>query len=292
MAMTKVLHTLERCGVLAAVLFGGLLVTTPAQADIVVDDFDVPFSYDLPAMANQPHLNQPDIGQLNATRASRVVAQFSNPTGLVDADISQASLLTLQVNQLNPTSSENRPIVGLVLQYSFSSIDITQGGANDRIVIDFAFLQSSIPLARLDAFVNGRGIGHGGHVLVIPASDGPFSLSLPFDPTLFDNELANGLSLFIAPAYSTSEDILNFSAGIQRVRFASQIPEPTCASIFTIGFTLAILFKRIRSSNDAQGHNCVITHDDAMLKTAAKRIQPKRLPERRVSGALITANTR
>lgn len=216
-----------------------LLFAAPvARAEIILDEFEEPLQLVLPDNANATYLMQSEIGPLKAERWSDVVATSgARPSGFVEAALFEPSALTIRIDRLNPHPLGGFPAVGINLLYYFNEMDITQGGANDSFVLEFAYLRSAIPLARVDVFVldaSQRGISYGMQRFNIPLSEEPFALDFPF--VLFggrgggaervDFHRAYAFYLTITPVYFTAVDPINFSSAIERIRFAHSVPEP------------------------------------------------------------------
>jgi hypothetical protein len=210
---------------IVAVLLLGIQSNSAAAAELIIDDFDVQFQAPLPDSVNQGYVVQHRVGALTADRTWYISASSSSPTGQIDSDISRSSSLNIQIDRFHTTPG-SAASVDLGIDYSFVPTDITAGGVNDRIVLDFAFLQSAAPLARVYLFINGRGVGHGGALLNIPTSSTPFSIEFPFDATKFDAAHASDVLVNISPAYFSGPDQINFSAAIDRIRITSAVPEP------------------------------------------------------------------
>ena len=231
----------------SAILAAGVLLAPyQAAAEIILDDFDEPFEIVLPhpGFFNPAPVVQFGVGPLGVERHSAVNTLSSGPTGRLDANISRASALTFALDRLNPTSAE-APVVALSLRYFFDEMDVTQGGANDRIAVDFSHLRSAIPLAHAYVFVEGRGIGHGGVLSSVPPSDEPFTLEFPFDATQFDAIHVSDVIVNISPVYFSGPDEIHFSAAVERIRFTSAIPEPA-TSVLVVFCTFPVMWSLAR----------------------------------------------
>ena len=227
----------------------GLLLPLDAQAEIILDDFDEPFEIVLPEMTDQPFYaisqSQSGVGPLAVERWVNFLALESRPIGRLDGGLSRTSSFNIEIERLRPTDDVVLG-VGATLQYFFDEMDITQGGENNRVVVDFAYLRSAIPLPRVGVGVyyaqtvdapTGTRSGEPaqgvrvevysqsiGELIDIPTHDQPFALEFPFDATKFDATRARGLYFAISPAYYTDIDEIGFSAAIEHIRIT--IPEP------------------------------------------------------------------
>lgn len=216
-----------------------------AHGEFVLDDFDDPFEIIMPDMDDQ-YVMQSDIGPLEADRWSSVVATSgSKPTGRVDSDVSMDSALTAEFGMVNPHPIGGPPAIGINLLYFIDEIDLTENGLNDCIAVDFAFLRSAIPLARVDVFVEDVSDPRGSYVsqlFDIPQQDEPFVLEFPFNSFSprgggageIDFRHVHEVTLSISPVRFTDIDNLGFSAGVDRLRVTRSIPEPSTAPLICI----------------------------------------------------------
>jgi hypothetical protein len=232
----------------------------PANAEIILDDFDDPLEIRLPEMQNRPYVKQPGIGPLKAERWSDVKAFSVRPTGRLDAGISRQSALTFEFNNVVRTDNLS-PIVAATHLYMFNEIDITEGGLNDRFVVDFAYLRSTIPMANVTVFVQDAsqpGISYGKQIFEIPPNDGPFSLEFPFNSFGIrgggggdiDYRRLNNLDVNITPIFFDDINEFSFSTAIERIRFARAVPEPSTLVLVSIGTLgmISLLTQRRRMS--------------------------------------------
>ena len=256
----------------SAILAAGVLLAPfQAAAEIILDDFDEPFDFTLPEDLKFDYLVQPGVGPLNAERQTHVVATYSTPTGRADANFSRASSLTFDVDRLNPTTHDNLILVEAHSWYYFDEIDATQLGLNDRVVIDFGYLRSALPLARVDVFINDRsqsGDTKVSQLFDIAPQDEPFRLEFPFDSfgsrgggasnLNFRRVFRVGVSIYPVWTFSFSgPNDIGFSTAVERIRFTIAIPEPATSvlgGICAISATLSLSRRRRRWSHAEEDH--------------------------------------
>lgn len=231
---------------------GALLSLTDARAEIILDGFDEAFEIVLPEMEGD-FITQFSVGALEAERRSQVSASSgSEPTGRADANLTQPSVLNFALNRLNPHPVGGLPVVALSLSYYFEEVDITQGGINDRVSIDFASVASARPLARIDVFVQDAsqpGISYVSQLFDIPSQDEPFSLQFPLDSFSvrgggggrIDFQRVYWTLVTTYPVYFSGPNEINFSTAVDSIRFTSTVPEPRSGLAF-LAVTWAILF--------------------------------------------------
>lgn len=263
-----------------ALAVGALLVPVAADAEIILDDFDEAFEIILPEGANRPHIVQQGVGPLGAKRWSGIVAITSRPTGRVDAELLRPSFLNIEIDRLNPTIEGSLANIGLNLLYEFDEIDVTQGGINDRVAIDFAFLRSAVPLSQIRVSLRDlnepeifpRGIG----LYDIPVNDQPFTIEFPLVAFYrlgavrreIDFQRVIGLSLHISPNRFIDLDAINLSAAVERIRFTHAVPEPewgalACVCVFSVTCRMTR-----RPFCDMESVNGVTSRQSAFRQTA------------------------
>lgn len=260
LAMVKpVRRSATRWQLLASVILaaGVLLAPIPAAAEIILDDFDEPFEIILPqtGTGGDTPIIQSDVGPLGIERRSSLVNILSKPTGRLDANISRSSTLTFSLDRLNPTSAA-APIDALNLNYFFDEMDVTQNGANDRVIVDFLHLRSAIPLARVDVFMHDSQSNFVSQHFDISPQDGMFELEFPFDSFSergggggqIDPTRIHSLYFSIIPVYFTNINEIDFSTVVERIRFTGAIPEPATDTLayFAIVATSSVLTRRRR----------------------------------------------
>ncbi len=222
---------------IAAFLTSAVLLLTGAKAEIIIDDFDESFEIAMPDMEGQ-YVIQSNIGPLDAERWSQVNStSASEPTGRADANLTHASAMTFQLDRLNPHPIGGPPSVSANLVYYFNEIDITENGFNDRIVVDFEFLKSAIPMAQVTVFAYDEtqpGISYGLQLFNVMQREGSFSLEFPFalfaargggSPRI-DFQRIYRLSVHLSPTHFNDIDQINFLTVVKRVRITSAVPEP------------------------------------------------------------------
>lgn len=257
----------RRAPFVAVALTAAILISTgDAFAEIVLDDFDESFELLLPRdISSGFNLSQTGVGPLGAKRLTQVTAIYAQPTGKLDANITQVSALTFTVEQLNRTYTDG-PGVSANLVYRVNPTDITQAGANDRVLIDFRSLRSAVPLAGCSVFLldeSQTGNSHYSQLFAIPSSDSPFTLEFPYasfrergsgvGQNNFQEVYSIQLSVFptaLLVPYS-GPDKIAFSAIIDRIRFGNAIPEPS-TSLIACSFVFAgtVFLTRKRRCSD------------------------------------------
>lgn len=229
-----------------------LAILPHARAEIILDDFDDPFTVGeivMPEM-NRQYTIETDIGPLAAERWSQVNASSaSQPTGRADINISRLSALSVEIGEVNPHPT-GPPAIGINVLYDFDEIDLTQGGKNDRVVVDFANFRSAIPLAGVDVFIGDAQSNYVSRLFDISTQDGPFSLEFPFDSFgvrgggagNLNPTRAQGLSFTISPTFFTDIDLIDFSIVVERIRITHAIPEPRTVVLVYFAVCAAVLF--------------------------------------------------
>ena len=153
------------------------------------------------------------------------------------------SALAVTIDRIHPDPTTGTGGVGINALYFFDPVDVTQGGANDRVVLDFAYLRSLIPLREVDVFMQDDADNYVSQQFGIAPKDGPFELQFAFDtfaprgggPGGFDPTHVHRLDFALIPAFFTPIDQIDFSTAIERVRFASAVPEPTTFGVGIVG---------------------------------------------------------
>jgi hypothetical protein len=218
-----------------------------APAEIIIDDFDDPFEIALPPTSADTRVVQSNIGPLGVERHSSLVSILARPAGRLDATISVASGLTFAVDQLNRSGSR-APVVSLNLSYYFPEIDITQGGVNDRVLVDFVQLQSTLPLARVSAFMHDPQTNFASQQFGIVSSGGRFTLAFPFDEftergggnSQLDVTRIHSLYVSFTPVYFADVEQFSSLLVVDRIRFASEVPEPRAIVLSALGALIGI----------------------------------------------------
>jgi hypothetical protein len=69
----------------------------------------------------------------------------SQPDGGADANLSMPSRFTATIDRVNKHPLIGAPAIGFNILYFFDEMDVTQGGANDRVIVDFAYFSVGNP---------------------------------------------------------------------------------------------------------------------------------------------------
>ena len=158
-------------------------------ADIVIDDFDIDFAVDQFSVTDSiTGVGDLSSGFLARISNGRVVVGEGgkvshNATGRIATNI-VPSVLVSELSALPPVELGGHVRASLTWG-AFSNgedltRDVTDGGTNDTLFIDFAFSSGGPPrTTRLNAFTPGV---WGVHFLdELPISDEPFTIAIPFD---------------------------------------------------------------------------------------------------------------
>jgi hypothetical protein len=229
------------------------------HAEIILDDFDNPFEIPLPGMQNKPYIMQFDIGPLSAERWNDVnVSSGGQATGSVNANLSFPSAMAIEITEIDNHPIGGPPAIGINSLYFFDEMDITEAGRNDRVMVDFAFLRSAIPMRRVAVFVSDAtqpGVSFVAESFDVLPNEGPFTLEFPFSSfgirgggaSRPEYERAIAFSLTISPTRFDDVEEIDFSAAVRRIRFGRAVPEPiTGISIWlgVFGFNWIMARKR------------------------------------------------
>ena len=167
----------------AACLSGG---SRAAVAEFVWDEFDQ--TQEFRCGRSGPLVCGVDYAPWQATfspipgerRLSISASQFQS--GLMDANVSVPSSLTMQIND----AVEESVLPNLEIMYRFedgTSIDLTEGGQNDSLFLDFASISGTAQPLYLRVFyggtANGRPSGRYAAFANLPTESGPFTLRVP-----------------------------------------------------------------------------------------------------------------
>jgi hypothetical protein len=141
----------------------------------------------------------------------------------------------------------SRPIVSLQFEYFFEPTDLTEGGKNDTIFLDFLSLESELPPSELRVLI---GI-HFYSLRPVAQSDEMFTVALPFagfvprggGTSLPDFTQATGIefSLRVSEFAGGGPNPLNSRMHLDRIRVGRVVPEPCLAILFvtTVAFTVS-----------------------------------------------------
>jgi hypothetical protein len=254
-----------------SIVFGTAAVAQASQvlSEFILDDFDDPFKISLPQSGTSSTVTQFNVGPLQAERQTSFINILGRPIGQVDANTSRSSGLVLALDRLNPTTTD-APLVALNVNYFFEEIDATQGGANDRVVLDFAFLHSAVPLARVDVFMHDRQTNYVSQQFTVSTRATPFTLEFPFNSfserggggTQFDPRHIHSLYFSIIPVYLTPIDEIDFSTVVNRIRLAVAVPEPS-TSILVVCFVFPLMWSEARNRR--------YSHEEARITSVHSR---------------------
>lgn len=215
-----------------------------ARADVVIDDFGDASSVSLPQM-NLAFVETTGVGELSAWRRMRFAALNASPTGRYESAANGGSSLHGRLDQLNPRFEGNRG-VSLQLWYDFTTIDATQGGTCDALLLDFATLSSPKTTATLQVFIGDDFSSRYSTTLPLPASDDPFTLAVPFAGLNWgpngrqpDFTKLRSVHFTVTVTAPIGQNDLDFSMSLDQVRIGQAIPEPGAACL--AGISLALL---------------------------------------------------
>ncbi len=220
---------------LFAVCFVFFLYPSSAQAAFILDDFDDPAEVVSPEMLNE-FADTPNVGALNATRSIRVVSLRGNPDGHLDSSLTSTSILTGQLNQLNPRTAGGAVIAAVQTNYDFDITDLTESESNNALFFDFKQLTSEAPPSLFMILLNDTS-GFFVHLnRVVPRSIEPFTLVVPFNsftrrggaPGLPDYQTIQSVwvELRASSLSGGGPDPLNFFVELDRIR-VGKVPEPS-----------------------------------------------------------------
>jgi hypothetical protein len=250
--------SLGRQLLLHAILTGVCLFSPRrSAAEIILDDFDQSVLSTSPP-SDEWAVTQ-DVGQLHATRQVQIAALAGLPDGQIDSNITRASALSASISHLNPQYSGDRPIVSVEFEYSFDTVDITEGGINDALFLDFLRLESEAPPSLLLVLVNDYA-----HLdNTVPTNSVPFTVVVPFveftrrggggDLPNFTG--ARGIEFEIRASNLTGggPDPLNFLMQLDRIRVGRIIPEPSSVWLGMVGVMVLAYGRSPCTSNEMKG---------------------------------------
>jgi hypothetical protein len=218
------------------------------RAEIVLDEFVDPVQIALPEMSAQYQI-QHNIGPLGADRwVDGEACCFAKPAGHIDVNTSFPSGLYTEISSINPDPTAQYAAIGVNVLYYFNTVDATQGAVNDRVVVDFAYLRSTVPVYRITIAIQDQTDNYVSQIFNVAPQDREFSLEFPFrsfsvrggGAGSLDPQHVRTLYLSFAPLYYNAVDPFNFSAAIERIRLTSAIPEPDAQSIIAIAVVIGI----------------------------------------------------
>ncbi len=201
-----------------------LCLAIPATGEIILDEFLVDASTESPLMVND-FVDSQNVGELDASRQIRIFGSTTHPTGTLDIDGTTNSVLTAD---LVTTSPRDRAQILFQSWYDFDITDLTEGGQNDAILIDFLSTSTNGTPLSTRAF-----IGRANTTVATPISDQPFTLVIPFVElgTSFSSVSSLNFS-FSTPEPGGGADFDLF-VEIDRIR-VGRIPEPAALCLLTI----------------------------------------------------------
>jgi hypothetical protein len=195
------------------------LISSPASAEFILDDFVDPVSISLPDERNIL-FETDNVGPLSALRLMRGSAFDARPVGGLDANISTPSVWTTTIGHLNPVSSTAHPHADIKSAHFFEATDFTENGTNNAFFLDFLTLESQLPPPFLHVIVKDVRTSdpYISRFWEVPLSSEPFTLVVPFET--FQPQYS---SAFPRPDFRT---IRRVEFGITAVSIHSDAPEP------------------------------------------------------------------
>jgi hypothetical protein len=204
------------------------LVSGPAVAELILDEFTDPVTLTSPAMANT-WFETMGVGDVDARRQIRIGYGQAEVTGRFDTDLSWAGQMTAHIEEIQ-TWDQHFPISWVQFSYFFEPNDLTQAGRNDAILMDFVSLSGNIQPTFLRAFVYTRHATNPLYELrLMPeANASPQTVAFPFK-SFRTRDGKPGLDP--ATAWIIDFDFfflghfgeLNWSARLERIRFGSTV---------------------------------------------------------------------
>jgi hypothetical protein len=183
--------------------------------EFILDDFDDPAEVTEVSNGFQQHpVVTEHVGGLDAQRE---MAVFDSNTDLndwsFDSNVRTRSALSLELDGHTPPAIGNTPTIVLDIAYSFSPVDLTEGGVNSALLFDFRTHQGTeLPLFfRVFAFRATTTVFFLATATGLEFSDNPFTFAIPFSSfanrggeraTLADFSTLNGFGVeffFFAP---------------------------------------------------------------------------------------------
>jgi len=248
---------------LFTILWCSLFAPLSSRAEIVIDNFVDSLHISLPAQKLQTFISS-NIGDLSAQR--RLAANFfqTNPDGYIDVNQATPGSLVAQIPMTTHTGTLPSGAIDMVYDLSdpHGGVDLTQQGVNDAIILDFGYLAADTPLRRLQVSVMRSYVvgsiysssSYSSAFLPIPQSNGPFSLSFPFDTFQLDRgapisnfdfsfifQIEILVDLFVLnPNFPESP---NFHMNFDRVRVGTVVPESSLMYDLII-YSIILLSKR------------------------------------------------
>ncbi len=197
----------------------------PATGEIILDEFLVDASTESPLMAND-FVDSQDVGELDAFRQIRILGSTTDPAGTLDIDGATNSVLTADLATTSPRDSAS---IGFQSWYDLDSVDLSEGGQNDAILIDFLSTRTNGTQLTTRTF-----IGRANASVATPISDQPFTLAIPFVEIGANFSNVSSLNFtFSTPEPGGGADFELF-VEIDRIRIGRMIPEPAGLGLLAI----------------------------------------------------------
>ncbi len=231
-------------------IVAGLLGLAPANAEIIVDDFTQPaevteISTGVGTMSFKPVITE-HVGELDATREIYFTASLTNPVWSFDSALSTPSMLSAELQGHTRTGS-NSAIITFVSSYTFSPIDLTENGANNAFLIDFASHEGTEPplFFRILARGSSPSESFAAFFFNLPISDTPFTTVIPFTdftlrgggPPAPDFSTLRLTLLTIDFFFLNPSENIQWSAELDRIRIGRiPVPEPSSVWLGMVGF--------------------------------------------------------
>lgn len=195
-----------------------LFAVVPVYGDILLDELQRSASVESPLMSGN-FVDTQDVGELDAQRLIRILGSTTDPVGTLDIGGRTRSVLTADLVTVNP---RDRASIGFQSWYDFDTTDLSEGGQNDAILIDFIRTRTNGTPLSTRAF-----IGRANATVETPSSDEPFTLAIPFAAIGADFSQVSSLNFtFSTPELGGGADFDLF-VEIDRIRIGQIIPEPT-----------------------------------------------------------------
>lgn len=248
------------CSKYILLLYILLLSVSAAHGALVIDDFDDPVRVVVPEMENEPATTS-GVGILNAFRTIQVTSSQTDPIGFSDVNLSSPSTWTTRIDQ--QTNLGTGPSISFGVRYDFDApVDLTEGGRNDAVFIDFGrFLAPSyafgpwfISAGVLDgsntflSTIGGFGILH----------ESAFTVAFPYESFGVrgsggghaDFRRIERLALTIGLINGNKNPVQGWQIDIDSIRVGKIVPEPGTAGMAVLAIMCAVWRFRV---NHLQG---------------------------------------
>ena len=220
-----------------------LLPFSVAYGALIIDNFDDPVQITVPEMENQ-RVFTTEVGELYATRGVRVASSQTDPVGFSDVNDASASTWITQIEE--QTNMGSGPAISFGVRYDFDEpVDLTEGGGNDVLWIDFRRFEGPSYAAGPQSISAGALDGNNTFLSIVGGfgvfSESPFTLGLPFSTFgirgsgggMADFTTIERLSLTIRLINGNKNPIQGWHVEIDSIRVGRMVPEPS-----TIGMAL------------------------------------------------------